>query len=122
MYSHFMDWVESIVGSTFQMSSGQWQDHPGLDDIWVAAVLSQGSLAIDVDDRKPRYKVIVLGPRNGRQHVMALAAVAEALAEATLGDLLPCGAASVRVMSEPTGPGYTTEDRVWFSVDFQLIY
>ena len=120
MYDALVDWLETILPD-YQMSRGMWVDNPALNDLFICAVQASGGPAIDVDDRRPRYRVILLGPRNGRQHAAQVQADAEAIQAATMAGQ-PCGAASIRAMSEPTGPGYTQENRAHMQLDLQITF
>ncbi|RSE88594.1 phage tail termination protein [Achromobacter denitrificans] len=123
MFEQFKEWVAlTVPASTYAFSRGMWQDGPEVAQQWFCALLQMPGAAPDVDDRRPRYRVLLLGPRNGREHAGAIQATAEALAQAALGDIAPCGAASVRAIGEPVGPGYTAENRPWYSVDFQVLF
>jgi hypothetical protein len=122
MYDALVDWVVSVLGPQYQPSRGQWVDSPALADIWIASVHSMGGATVDVEDRRPRYRIILLGPRNGRQHAADIGNHAEMLVAATIDGSVPCSAASIRAMAEPAGPGYTTENRAWCSVDLQVTY
>jgi hypothetical protein len=122
MYDSFVDWVRSVLGDSYEYSRGQWVDGPDLQDVWIAAIHHNGGPGPDVEDRRQRYRVILLGPRNGREHSVAITSHIESLVQATLGDSLPCGAASVRAIGEPVGPGYTTENRAWYSLDLQVLF
>lgn len=122
MYEAFVDWLAAVLGETYEVSSGQWVDSPDLGGTWIAAVVQNGGPPVDVDDRRQRYRVILLGPRNGRQHVTTINQNIESLVQAVLGDAVPCGAASVRAIGEPVGPGYTTENRAWYSLDLQVLF
>lgn len=75
-----------------------------------------------VDIRRLRFKVILLGPKGVRKHVVDVGNSIETLAQVALGDSVPCGAASVRAIGEPIGPGYTTENRAWYSLDLEVLY
>lgn len=123
MYNEFIAWVQAVLGDQYQASRGQWVDSPSLADVWIASIHAMGGAAVSVDDRRPRYRVLLLGPRNGRQHADAIGQHADNLIRAAIyGDLVPCGAAHIRAMSEPSGPGYTTENRAWYSVELQVIH
>lgn len=122
MYEAFVDWLNAALAGAFEISTGQWVDGPELRDTWIAAVQQNGGPPVDVDDRRQRFRVLLLGPRNGRQHVGTLNQHIETLVQTTLGDAVPCGAAAVRAMGEPVGPGYTTENRAWYSLDLQVLF
>ncbi|WP_313397144.1 phage tail termination protein [Stutzerimonas nitrititolerans] len=122
MYDEFAEWVAAVLGSPYQTSRGQWVDGPAFADVWIASIHAMGGPAVDVDDRRPRYRVILLGPRNGREHAQEIGQAAGALVAATMDGGIPCGAAHIRAITEPAGPGYTTENRPWYSVDLQVTY
>ncbi|QPZ57968.1 hypothetical protein [Pseudomonas aeruginosa] len=88
-----------------------WVDHPSLDSAFIAAIQQTGGPPTQVDIRRLRFKVILLGPKGIRKHVVDVGNSIETLAQVALGDSVPCGAASVRAIGEPIGPGYTTENR-----------
>lgn len=123
MFNEFAAWVQAVLGAQYQASRGQWVDSPALANVWIASIHAVGGGAVSVDDRRPRYRVILLGPRNGRQHADAVGRAADSLITAAIdGALTPCGATHLRAINEPTGPGYTTENRVWFSLDFEVTF
>lgn len=122
MYESFVEWLQLHLGSTYQYSRGMWVDHAALNEAFICAIQSVGGPQIDVDDRRPRFRVILLGPRNGRQHAAAVQGHAEALIIATMESEPPCGAAHLQVISEVTGPGYTSENRAWCSLELQATH
>ncbi|HHM9014201.1 TPA: hypothetical protein ACRNSF_005800 [Pseudomonas aeruginosa] len=121
-YDAFQDWLASILGEGYQYSRGMWVDHPSLDSAFIAAIQQTGGPATQVDVRRLRFKVILLGPKGVRKHVVDVGNSIETLAQVALGDSVPCGAASVRAIGEPIGPGYTTENRAWYSLDLEVLY
>lgn len=123
MFDAFVDWLKlTISPDRYSYSRGMWVDSPALADAWIAAVMSNGGPRPDVDDRRPRFRVLLLGPRNGRQYADDIQGDMELLAQAALGDSSPCAAASVSAIGEPSGPGYTTENRAWVSLDFEVLF
>lgn len=74
-----------------------------------------------VETRYPRFRVLLLGKRNERSDAQKVMTDIEALLQAAMGDAVPCGAASIRAITEPVGPGFTTENRAWAQVDFEII-
>ena len=106
-YDAFQDWLASILGEGYQYSRGMWVDHPSLDSAFIAAIQQTGGPPTQVDIRRLRFKVILLGPKGVRKHVVDVGNSIETLAQVALGDSVPCGAASVRAIGEPIGPGYT---------------
>ena len=123
MFDAFVAWMQlTILESTYVYSRGMWMDTDQTLGRYIAAVLQSGGSAPDVDDRRARYRVILLGPRNTRNAAPQISADLEALALAALGNSRPCGAASVRAIGEPVGAGYTTENRAWYSLDFEVLF
>ncbi len=121
MFDAFTDWLKVVVGDGYLYSRGMWIDSPSVNGAFIASVQQMGGSAPDVEDRVIRFKVILLGPRDGRKHVVAVEQTMESLAQAALGDSSPCGAASVRAVGEAVGPGYTSENRPWYSLDFEVL-
>lgn len=122
MFDQLLEWVKSVLGESYEYSAGMWIDHASLSEKSICAIHGNGGPAPDVDDRRQRFRVLILGPRNGRENRPALQADIEKLAQATMDDSRPCGAASVRGIGEPIGPGYTTENRAWYSLDVEVLF
>jgi len=121
VFDAFVDWVKATVGQDYLYSRGMWVDSPAVHEAFIASVQQTGGSDPDVEDRRLRFRVILLGPRDGRKHVTQVEQTMESLAQAALGDSSPCGAASVRAVGEAVGPGYTSENRPWYSLDFQVL-
>lgn len=123
MFNDFKAWVAGHFGSKYQYSMGAWIDAPSNTNTWFCALYKMGGPAIDSGEvRRPRYRVLLVGPQSGRQHAAAIVADLESLIQLSMGDTKPCGAASVRALGEIVGPAYTTENRAWASVDFQITF
>lgn len=121
MLVEFRDWIGTVLaGYTF--AYGMWVETDATAAIRYCVVRASGGSAPSVDDRYPRFRVILLGRRGQRQDAEQLIADAQALMSASLGDSGPCGAANVRAITEPSGPGFTTENRAWVQVDFETIF
>lgn len=121
MLNEFKAWVESALGPAYLYSMGQWVETTATATARYAVIQAAGGL-IQVDTRYPRFRLILLGRRNERGDAPGLMAAAESLIVAGMGDSVPCGAASVRAVGEPVGPAYTTENRAWIQVDFEVIF
>lgn len=123
MFDAFVTWLQlTLATSEYTFSRGMWLETTELQTRRIAAVLQTGGLAPDVDDRRVRFRLILLGPRNDRSAAPLLLTDMEALMTASLGDSRPCGAASVRAITEPVGAAYTTENRAWYSLDFEVLF
>lgn len=117
-----MDWVQAAIGDTWKMADGGIPADGKLDKARVCVVKGEGGPAPDVDDRRPRYRIILLGPAKDRADKAAVRNACEAIMQAVLGESAPCGVAGIRAMGEPIGPAYTAEDRAWMSLNLQLTY
>lgn len=122
MFDAFLDWVKAVLGDGYEYSSGMWIEHASLNAKFICSIRHSGGPAPSVDDRRQRFQVILLGPRNGREHTKSVSDAMESLAQAAIGDSTPCGAASVRAGGEPDGPRFTTENRVYYTLDFQVLF
>lgn len=120
MYNYFKEWVESVIGTSYLYSSGQWVESlMSAEDKYIVIVSNGGQP--NGDTRYLRYKVIFVGRRNNRQDVLPMMKDADKLVISCEGELRPCGSANVKPIGEINGPGFTTEDRAWCSVDFEVI-
>ena len=122
MFDAFADWVSAILGAQYQYARGQWVDTLASNSQFICAIRSTGGGPITVGVRRKTFQVILLGPVSGRQHAIKVQADADTLAEYTLGVFTPCGAASIRIIGETMGPFYTTENRAWVSIDFEVLF
>lgn len=122
MYDAFVAWLKGILGAGYQYRHGQWVDAEHLSSQSICLIQASGGAAIDVDDRRPSFRVLLLGPQGERGAAQEIKADIYALAQATIEAEPPCGAALVRAMTEPTGPGYTTEDRAYWLLSLQITF
>ncbi len=120
MFEQFKEWIESLLGSDYQYSLGAWTENESLQ--FVCAIYGMGGAAVDLDIRRPKFKVLLVGPRDGKQQAAKLLTDIDKLIEASIELSPPCGIAHIRAITEPQGPSFTTENRAWASVDFQLIH
>lgn len=121
-FDAFLDWIKAALGEGYQYSRGMWVDNSTLDDAFIAVIQQAGGSPTVVDVRRQRFKVILLGPKAKRKHVADVGNAIEILAQTALGSSVPCGAAYVRAIGEPVGPGYTTENRAWYSLDLEVLF
>lgn len=119
MLDELKDWIEAILGPSWVYSMGMWTDRPDIAASPICSIQNDGGLQPDVDDRRQRFRVILLGPVKGPADPAKDAA--DALTAAALAAAPPCGAAHIRI-SEPTGPGTTTEDRRWYALDVEILF
>lgn len=122
MITDFRDWAGTVIDG-YAFAYGQWVETSAIDGNRYCVIQAAGGAAPVVDTRYPRFRVVLLGRRNHREDAQQLMQDANALITTGIdGDELPCKAANVRAMGEPSGPGYTTENRAWVSVDFEAIF
>lgn len=122
MYEYLQNWVASILGEEWVISSGVWNDDGTNDNQRFAAIMAAPGLPVLVDVRRPRYKVLLVGRRNEQSDAAAVMAAADTLVQVSMEDFIPCSSMAIQAMSEPTGPGYTTENRAWASVEFKVTF
>lgn len=120
MLNEFKEWTEALLGTEYSYSMGQWIESK--ENKRYCVIQASGGRAVDVDDRCPRYRVVLIGRRGERFEATKLMSDANTLIEASISEAPPCGSSSIRAMSEPTGPGYTVENRAWTQIDFELIF
>lgn len=120
----FKEWAEAVLGSGYVYSFGMWLETAEAATQTFCVIQGAGGPDPVVDDRRPRVRVILLGRRNERGDAKKLSIDAGALMQAATHEArtVPCGAANVRAIGEPVGPGFTTENRAWFQVDFEVLF
>jgi len=121
MLNNFKEWVEGVLGTDYVYSLGMWVDHPGVAENWICSIQKNSGPGPDVDDRRQRFRLILLGPANGRNYSSNVELDIEALISMTMSGISPCGSANIR-SGEAAGPGYTSEDRAWYSLDFEVLF
>lgn len=122
MLTEFKNWAAASLGPTFTYALGMWVETSATANTSYCVIQGTGGPAPDVEDRRPRFRVVLLGRRGTPGDSQTVYAAAQALVEAALGESAPCGAASVRAITEPVGPAFTTENRAWVQVDFEVLY
>ena len=122
MFEELAEWLAVVLGAQWELVDGGLPDSSAFDGGHYCVIRGMGGAAPDVDDRRPRYRVLLLGPKNNRAAKADTRTAVKALMDACLGDTTPCGAASVKALGEPIGPSYTVDDRAWMSVDLQLTF
>lgn len=122
MIKELQEWISAQL-PTYTPFIGSWDDVPNLHNNYLFAVQGSGGTP-QVDTRYDIFRVLLLGPRNGRQHQLQVMGDANLLVDSTLreGAIIPCGAANLRSLGGPIGPALTTENRVFVSLSFQIIF
>lgn len=123
MFENFKQWIEAVLGSKYGYSLGPWEDAD--KKAFICSIQNMGGSAIDVDDRRPKYRVLLVSPKSvtiKRQLAHEISADIERIIINALENEPPCGSAGIRVITEPSGVGYTTEGRAFISADFQITH
>jgi hypothetical protein len=119
----FCEWLATVLlAREYVQSRGMWIDHPSVYAANICSVRHTGGAPPIADDRRQRFQVLLLGPREDRAAGALVLADANALVYAAIQGILPCGATNVRASTEPVGPGYTVEGRAWAQVDFDVLF
>jgi hypothetical protein len=123
VFDAFIAWLKLTIPDTdYVYSRGMWIENKDLNASKIISIRQDGGPPTDVDDRRARYKVIMLGARDKREDAPTVSADINTLVLAALDGSKPCESAGIRAMSEPTGPGFTTEGRAWYSLDFEVTF
>lgn len=122
MVNEFADWIiRELTG--YLLAIGHFVEDPASRNQWVVVVRQLPSTRPNTDLRRAIFPVILLGPRGSRGSRGKVMEDANKLVEAVIRrDDVPCGAAHIISLGEAQGPGITAEDRVWASLDFELIF
>lgn len=122
MYEEFREWVLTIIGTHYRATMGRWVEDSNSEGDFFCVFQYSGQAPI-VDTRYPSIRLLLIGPRNDAGAAVQLGNDAQALmAQAVSNERgVPCEFANIRATGEPVGPGYTVENRAWFSLDFELI-
>lgn len=116
------DWIEVRLPN-YRFAFNQWVEIVGIANQKYAVIQQAGGSPTAVDVRRGRFRVVLMGRRGERGDSKEIMQDADSLIQSSLantGD--PCGAASIRVMGEYTGAAFTTEDRAWVQLDFEVIF
>lgn len=116
-----IDWIRNNVELEYEFSIGQWIDMPALAESNICALRHAGGTPTVADDRRQRFQIILLGPKNKRESALPLLGDANRLVERAITGSRPLSAANLRAIGETIGPAYTAENRPWVQVDFEVV-
>jgi len=123
MVVEFQEWLSALLGTKYTPWVGPWVDTAKNKDKFLVSIQQNPGGATIVDLQRANYKVILLGPQNGRDKQLEVMGDAQTLINATIERaIIPCGAAHVRSLGAAMGPGLTEEDRAWAQLNFELIF
>ena len=120
--AHLRDWIQGVIGTSQSYAYGEWVDRPDLKDKRIVAIAEDGGAAPLMDVRRQRFRVLLLSKAEGRSDVMSIRADAQALINAAWEMPPPECAAYIAATGAIVGPGFTTDDRAWFDVRFDVIF
>lgn len=122
MVLDFQEWV-AIYLPDYKPWIGQWEDLPDDKNKFLVSIEQQSGGNPVVDVQYANYRVVLLGPQNGKNKKLQVMADAQLLIDAAIKhEIMPCGAANVRSLGAAMGPGLTAENRPWAQLTFELIF
>lgn len=123
MVVEFKDWLVALLGYQYDPWIGPWVDTASNKNKFMVAIRQDAAGATVVDSQRANYRVVLLGPQNGREHQLKIMSDAQKLVSLTIERaIIPCGAAHVQSLGAAMGPGLTEEDRPWAELSFQVSY
>lgn len=124
-YQDFVDWFSAAPGADgYTRARGTWVDSPTNDDKRFAVFTFQGGPKPDVDRYSVTVDVLLLGRKQERSVAGALPDIenfAYTLVQRSMQSYCSGRITAIRSVGIVTGPGFTTEDRPWFSLSFMLV-
>ncbi len=124
-YDDFSTWFQGASGAAqYTRARGTWVEPPtGSPDTRFAVFQFQGGAKPDVDMISPVVDVTILGKRGERNVAGSLPdienfvydLVARSMSSTCSGKIT-----GIRAIGLPSGPFYTTEDRPWYKISFEL--
>lgn len=122
MLLDFQQWV-SLYLPEYEPWIGPWEDNAGNKNKFIASIQQQSGGKPVLDMQYPNYRLVLLGPQNGKQHKLKVLADAQSLVDAAIKhEIMPCGAANIVTLGAAMGPGLTQENRPWAQLNFELIF
>lgn len=122
MFLNVRDWLSAVLPD-YMVTFGQYIDTDQTASRYIASIHGTGGPPTSVDTRRKRYHVRLYGRKNQRGDSLKILEDVEKISTAAIDHIeLPCGAANVQVITEPVGPGYTEENRPFFTIDFEVTY
>lgn len=122
MLLDFQQWV-SVYLPDYAPWIGPWEDNQNNKAQFIVSIQQQSGGAPVVDVQNANYRVVLLGPQDGKKHKNKIMSDADLLIKAAIKrEIMPCGAANVRSLGAAMGPGLTQENRPWAQLNFELIF
>lgn len=122
MLLDFQQWV-SVYLPDYKPWIGPWEDQAADKTKFMVSIQQQSGGAPVLDVQTANYRVVLLGPQDGKMHKNKIMSDADLLIKAAIKrEIMPCGAANVRSLGAAMGPGLTQENRPWAQLNFELIF
>lgn len=123
MIDELEQWIVNTPKSNpYQLFIGEWVEANQDANKFYLTIRQDGGMAPFVDVRKANFVIILVGRRNIRSDAQFLNTDANAIMQAVMDGLAPCGAANITAMGEPVGPGFTTEGRAFYQLNLQVTF
>lgn len=122
MLLDFQQWV-SVYLPDYAPWIGPWEDNQNNKTQFIVSIQQQSGGAPVVDVQNANYRVVLLGPQDGKKHKNKIMSDAGLLIKAAIKrEIMPCGAANLRSLGAAMGPGLTQENRPWAQLNFEMIF
>jgi hypothetical protein len=112
----FVEWLRSLPETAgYQYSRGMWTESPGRK----LAVWQEGGRIVGGSERVryPSMRLVIVGNRDARSDATEI----EKLAEVLIAKDYQFDCVHLRAIGGMIGPGYTTENRPWVELNFELV-
>lgn len=123
-YDDFVAWFNETPGSAaYTRVRGAWVDSVNNYDRRFVVFNFQGGPKPDVDRVSPVVDVLLLGKRGERSVAGSLPDLeqfAYSLIRRSMSSTCSGKITGIRAIGLPVGPGFTTEDRPWYSLSLEL--
>lgn len=123
-YDDFAAWFSATPGAdAYTRARGMWVDSATNDAKRFAVFQFQGGGKPDVDLISPVIDVLILGKKAERQVAGALPDIEQfvySLVERSMSSACSGRITGIRAIGLPSGPFFTTEDRPWYRLSFEL--
>ena len=106
----------------FEVSQGIWRDNATNATKRLCVLTSMGgSVSNNPDVVYDSVRVIFLSAQKGNADTNSLRAIVYGLRERLKTDNRNCDVTLFRMQGGPVGPGYTTEERVWYEINLLVL-
>lgn len=123
MMEELKQWLADLnLSQTYTNFTGEWVEDKQSANKFYLVVRQDGGSAPFVDVRNPRFGIVLIGRRNTRSDAKHLYDDANAIMQAVIDGVIPCGSANITAMGEPVGPGFTNEGRAFYQLNLQVTF